>query len=53
MKVFDIVTVQEVVNDHLNNKGTDMKIDDELTEFFNYDIVILPFFINEAKFKRC
>ena len=53
MKVFDIVTVQEVVNDHLNNKGTDMKIDDELTEFFDYDIVILPFFVNDAKFKRC
>jgi hypothetical protein len=53
VKVFDVVTVQEAVNDHLINKGNDMKIDNELIGFFDYDIVILPFFISEINFKRC
>ena len=53
VKIFDLATVTEVVNDHVNNEGTDDKIDEWLLKFFSYDIVILPFYINEPGYKRC
>lgn len=43
VKLYDTVTVARVVYDQQKNKGLDMKIDDELRNFFDYDIIILPF----------
>jgi hypothetical protein len=52
VKLFDTYTVSKVVKDQQMNRGGDISLDeDELKNFFSYDIVILPFY--DPKINRC
>lgn len=51
IKIFDTVSVTRIIRDQQENKGMDLKLDDELVHFFEYDIFVLPF-LNKS-IKRC
>lgn len=51
IKIFDTASVNRIIRDQQENKGMDLKLDDELMHFFEYDIFVLPF-LNKS-IKRC
>jgi hypothetical protein len=51
IKLFDTASVNRIIRDQQENKGMDLKLDDELMHFFEYDIFVLPF-LNKS-IKRC